>query len=231
MPWIMRQVWTDLLFAHWRVPFETLRPLVPASLTLETWEGEAWLGVVPFDLSRLQPRALPPLPGMGSFPEINVRTYVNVGGRRGVYFFSLDAASPGAVFVARTFFRLPYRNAAITIRREGGGAFHYDSARRDGAARFRGRYAPEGAPFTAAPGSLDEWLTERYCLYTTALGRPWRLDIDHPPWALQRARATIDENTMAAPIGVTLAGAPLLHFAARQDMVGWAPVPARAREG
>ena len=223
-PWVMAQEWRDVLFAHWPVPIETLRPRIPRGLDLDLHDGQAWLGVVPFDLAMLRARGLPPIPGAGSFPELNVRTYVAVGGRPGVYFFSLDAASLLAVIGARTAFRLPYRHASMSLRREGRDV-HYESRRRVGGASFRGSYAPVGAVFTATPGSFDEWLVERYCLYTYILGARMRLEIDHAPWPLQRAQATIRENTMTVPLGIPLDGDPVLHYAALQETVGWLPYP------
>jgi uncharacterized protein YqjF (DUF2071 family) len=222
IPWVMAQTWVDLLFAHWPVPAATLRQHVPPSLQLETYDGEAWLGVVPFELVGLRLRGLPP---MSPFPETNVRTYVTAGGKPGVLFFSLDAASRAAVFGARTFLRLPYRHADMSIRRAHGEIVYESRRRQRPHVSLRARYAPEGAASEAVPGSLDEWLTERYCLYTQIAGRCFRLEIDHPPWPLQRARAEIEDNTLAEPLGMLLKGAPVLHFAARQDMVAWAPYP------
>src|SRR5436190_21397121 len=108
-PWIMWQRWHDLLFAHWPLPPEVLRPLVPSGLTLDTFSGQAWISVVPFRMTGIRPRWLPAPPGMSATPELNVRTYVTVDGKPGVYFFSLDAALYPAVVVARTMFRLNYR--------------------------------------------------------------------------------------------------------------------------
>src|SRR5688572_2505606 len=110
-PWIMWQRWHDLLFAHWPVPTDVLRTIVPAPLALDTFEGQAWIGVVPFRMTGIRPRYLPALPWLSATPEINVRTYVTVNGVPGVYFFSLDAASYPAVVVARSMFRLNYRHA------------------------------------------------------------------------------------------------------------------------
>ncbi len=96
-PWVMAQSWRELLFAHWRIPVEALRPLVPAELELETWDGSAWLGVVPFLMAGVRPRGVPALPRLSAFPEINVRTYVKVESKPGVWFLSLDAANSLAV--------------------------------------------------------------------------------------------------------------------------------------
>jgi uncharacterized protein YqjF (DUF2071 family) len=227
LPWIMAQTWHDLLFAHWRVPHESLRPHVPRQLDLQRRDGSAWLGVVAFEIEGLRLRGLPPAPGMGRFAELNVRTYVTDGRRPGVYFFSLDAASLSAVIGARTLLGLPYRHAEMSIERRGADVDYVSARKREPAVRFRGSYAPEGPVFEAARGSLEEWLTERYCLYTTIAGVCFCLDIDHPAWPLQAARASIEENTMAGPLGIALSGEPLLHFAKRQDVIAWAPTPVR----
>jgi uncharacterized protein len=223
-PWVMRQIWTDVLFAHWPVPQAALRPHVPELFEIDRYDGEVWLGIVPFDLALFRVRGLPPLPGLKRFPEVNVRTYVTVGGRPGVYFLSLDAASLAAVLGARLFFRLPYHCARMSVTRAHG-AVVYESRRRAGGAAFRATYSAIGPVFTAASGSLDEWLVERYCLYTNAFGARLRLDIDHAPWRLQHARAQLDENTLTAEAGIPLRGEPRLHVAARQEMVGGLPYP------
>src|SRR5690606_38103898 len=118
-PWLGSMIWDDLLFEHWRVPRELLRPLVPSALEIDTFDGSAWIGVVPFLMRGVRLRGTPPLPWVSRFPELNVRTYVTFGGRPGVWFFSLDAAQPLAVWAARRSFHLDYRHAAMTCEREG----------------------------------------------------------------------------------------------------------------
>jgi uncharacterized protein YqjF (DUF2071 family) len=227
-PWVMTQSWHDLLFAHWRVDERLLRPHVPAAFDLDRFDGSAWLGVVPFTMSRVVPRGVPPVPWLSAFPELNVRTYVSPrDGKRGVYFFSLDAARLAAVVAARAMFRLPYFPASMQVTPRGQGV-HYVSRRRGGRASFVGAYEPTGPAFNPARGTLEFFLTERYCLYhVDLLGRPARLEIHHAPWQLQTARAKIDENTMAHALGIPLTGAPLLHFAKRQDVVTWWTRPLR----
>jgi uncharacterized protein YqjF (DUF2071 family) len=226
--WVMTQIWHDLLFAHWRVDERLLRPHIPAAFEVDRFDGSAWLGVVPFFMSGVAPRGCPPVPWLSAFPELNVRTYVSPrDGKRGVFFFSLDAARLPAVVGARTAFRLPYFHASMQITRSGD-AVHYASRRRRGEASFIARYQPTGPAFTPARGSLEFFLTERYCLYhVDPFGRPSRLEIHHAPWALQPARAEIAKNTMADGLGIPLEGAPLLHFAKRQDAVAWWPRPLR----
>lgn len=228
-PWTMIQVWNDLLFAHWPVPPGTLRPLVPDALQLDTFDGEAWVGIVPFRVARSRPRALPPIPGMASFPELNLRTYVTLNGKPGVYFFSLDAASLLAVIGARVGFQLPYFYARMACARRDGEVIFASRRRLPGPkpAVFAARYAPEGSPFEPVPGTLDHWLAERYCLYTIVAGRPFRADIHHRPWSLQRAGGEITHNTLAAAHGITLPDRPpLLHFAREQPTLIWWLAPA-----
>lgn len=180
-PWIMTQTWHDLLFAHWRIETSRVARLLPPHLELDTFDGAAWLGVVPFRMSNVAPRGCPALPWLSAFPELNVRTYVRWRGERpGVFFMSLDASNPAAVWAARRFFHLPYHRARMRVARSGR-RIVYDSQRMapsPGDASFRARYEPSGPVFEAAAGTLEYFLTERYCLYTTdRRGRPRRLEI------------------------------------------------------
>lgn len=226
-PWVMTQTWHDLLFAHWPVSAASLRPRIPPGLTLDLFDGDAWLGIIPFHMTNVAPRAVPALPWLSAFPELNVRTYVRVAEKPGVYFFSLDAARLPAVLAARGLFNLPYFMAAMRVHSIAAGVAY--TSRRIGAApgqgEFMARYEPAGPAYHASPGSLDDFLTERYCLYAPdRRGRLQRLEIHHPPWNLQPAAAEIAHNTMAAVSGLRLpSAAPLLHFAKRQDMIGWWP--------
>jgi uncharacterized protein YqjF (DUF2071 family) len=225
-PWLMTQSWHDLLFAHWRVDVSQVRRAVPSSFEIDLFHGEAWLGVVPFHMTNVGLRATPALPWISAFPELNVRTYVRVADKAGVYFFSLDAARWLPAAAARTVLNLPYYAADMMIEPDRGGV-RYESARRARpAAQFVANYEPCGAPFVASQDSIEYFLTERYCLFhQSRRGRPYRLDIHHRPWPLQNARASITLNTMTVPIDVRIEGEPaLLHFARRQDVLAWAPV-------
>jgi uncharacterized protein len=215
--WVMGQTWDDLLFVHYRVSAEKLRALVPDGLELQEHSGSAWLGVTPFVITGLRARGLLPIPFTSSFLELNVRTYVTRDDKPGIWFFSLDASSQLAVEAARRLYRLPYFRADISVRRRGEEIL-YDCSRDDGKA-FSAAYRPTGTVFNAEDGSLEEFLTERYCLYAEHEGRLYRADIHHRPWPLQEAEARIDLNTMPP---LKLPGdEPLLHFSARQDVVIW----------
>jgi hypothetical protein len=214
----MAQTWDDLLFAHWRVDADTLRAHIPGELSLDEHSGSAWIGVTPFIVTGLRARGLLPLPRVSSFRELNVRTYVTVDGKPGIWFFSLDASSQAAVEAARRIYRLPYFRAQIDVVRRGDRIL-YECARHQGTA-FSGEYGPAGDVAPAASGSLEHFLTERYCLYARHRARLYRADIHHRPWPLQEADATIDLNTMP-PDAIPLEGEPLLHFSRRQDVVIW----------
>jgi hypothetical protein len=215
-PWVMWQQWHELLFMHWALPPEVLRPLIPEEIELETFEGQAWLGVVPFRMSGVRARMMPALPRISAFPELNVRTYVKVQGKPGVFFFSLEAAEPLAVWAARRFFYLPYYNAQMICRVTSAklGRIEYRSHRSHQSAPpavFEGTYQPAGEVYRSQEGSLEHWLTSRYCLYTTnQRGEVLRGEIHHAPWDLQPAEAEIRVNTMAASHGIRLPDTPPL---------------------
>jgi hypothetical protein len=221
----MGQTWENLLFAHWRVDAEALRRVVPAQIPIDTFDGSAWLAVTPFYVSGMRARLAPPLPGVARFPEINVRTYATIGGRPGIYFFSLDTPNRLAVATARRVYRLPYFRAQIRVRAPGE-AIHYSTVRAGAtapAAAVAIRYRADGPARNALSGSFEHWATERYCLYTLdGDGRVLRGDIHHGPWRLQPAVAAFDHNSMAEQVGVALGEQePTLHFARRQDVVFW----------
>ena len=234
-PWLMRQTWEDLLFAHWPVPPDTVRPLLPDGLDLDTYDGQAWVGIVPFRMTGVRVRGLPPIPTATRLPELNVRTYVRAGGKPGVYFISLDAGSPLAVFVARATYFLPYYTARFSLTREGEIIRYTCRRTHRGAApvEFAAAYRPTGLVFTARTGTLEDWLTARYCLYSASpRGRLYRGEIHHAPWPLQPAEAEITRNTLASGQGITLPDTPpLLHFAHRLDILAWGIHPAGARSG
>lgn len=154
----MEQTWNDLLFAHWPVPATVLRPLIPSGLPLDTFDGECWVAVTPFHMTGVRARWMPPIPGTAQFPELNVRTYVTYGGKPGVFFFSLDAASRLAVWGARTAYHLPYYFAQIKVTQEDG-HFRYESVRNSGTL-LRASYSPVGAVQLRKPGTIEHWLTD-----------------------------------------------------------------------
>ncbi|HEX2741560.1 MAG TPA: DUF2071 domain-containing protein [Rubrobacter sp.] len=225
--WAMGMSWRNLLFMHWPVEEDALRPLVPPALSLDTFEGSAWLGVVPFRMTGVRPRFLPAVPRLSDFPEINLRTYVTAEGRSGVWFFSLDAHNPLAVRVARATFHLPYFDAEMSCHASGD-EVDYRSVRthRDAPrAEFAARYRPVGDPFESGRGTIENFLTERYCLYSAdRKGNVRRGEVHHQLWPLQPAEAEVHTLAMTQQIGVELPDtSPLLHFARRLDVLAWLP--------
>ena len=231
-PWALFMSWHDLLFMHWPVPEGTLRPWIPSALSLDTFDGSAWLGITPFRMSGVRPRFLPSVPPLSNFPELNVRTYVTAEGKPGIWFFSLDAGHPVAVRLARATFSLPYFEARMTCRIVDHEVLYSCVRTHRGApeAQFAGRYRPVGELFNSSPGTLEHFLTERYCLYSASeRGNVYRGDIHHHPWPLQRAEAAIESLAMTAQIGVALPERePLLHFSRRLDTLAWTPRRIRA---
>jgi uncharacterized protein YqjF (DUF2071 family) len=227
----MGQTWERLLFAHWRIDEARLRRFVPPQIPLDSFDGSAWLGVTPFVVGGMRLRFLPPLPGTARFPEINVRTYATIAGRPGIYFFSLDVPNILAVIGARRAYRLPYFRSQIEVRHTNG-RIGYRSRRVDPAGfmvECELDYGPQGPARPAPVGSFAHWAAERYCLYTLdGRGCVLRGEIHHPPWQLQAAEATIASNSMGRQLGVDLQEPPVLHYAARQDVVFWLNQPVAA---
>jgi uncharacterized protein YqjF (DUF2071 family) len=227
----MAQTWHDLLFAHWPVRPEALRHMVPSKLSLDTFDGNCWVAIAPFHMSGIRLRGLPALPGLSHFPELNVRTYVTLGGKPGVYFFSLDAGNLPAVWAARTFYLLPYFRAHIRVEIEDDW-ITYNCRRRlshddqprgnQDPVEFHGRYRPIAPVKLREHGSLEHWLTERYCLYTVKSDDTYSAEIHHRQWPLQDAEAEIHTNTMTSASGISLPHVPpTLHFARKLEVLIW----------
>src|ERR1700730_10394124 len=212
---IMHQNWGKLLFMHWPIDEKLLRPLIPDSLRIDTFDGAAWIGIIPFTMWGIRASFLPPIPRTSAFHELNVRTYVTLNGIPGVWFFSLDAANSLAVWGARKFYYLPYFNAEMSLHQTGN-TIHYDSKRHDkrGAPATLQTSWAFGAPLpSAAPDSLDFFLTARYCLYSEHDDELYRSRIYHDPWPLQTAALISFNSTMIESHGVpTPKGDPLLHY-------------------
>lgn len=220
----MRQHWGKLLFMHWPINAKLLRPLIPPQLQIDTFDGSAWIGVIPFTMWGIRASFLPPIPGTSAFHELNVRTYVTCNGIPGIWFFSLDAANRLAVWGARKSYSLPYFNARMSLR-QNGNAIKYSSTRED----KRGSPASFDATWTIAerlpqsqPGSPEFFLTERYCLYSEHGGEIYRARIHHHPWTLQTAELISFESSMTEAQGLpTPKGKPLLHYAEKLSVDIW----------
>ncbi|QSB13127.1 DUF2071 domain-containing protein [Natronosporangium hydrolyticum] len=223
----MRQHWRWLTFLHWRYPAETVQALLPPGLRVQTYDGSAWVGLIPFLMDRVRLLGGPPLPGLSRFPETNVRTYVHgPDGRTGIWFCSLDAARLPAVVAARAAFGLPYYWAGMSVRRAGA-VLSYRSRR-----RWPGR-AGAGCELVAELGEevpptevteLDHFLTARFRLYSLFAGGLATADADHPPWTLRRARVRRLRENLLASAGLPEPGSdPLCHASAGVpvEIGGW----------
>ncbi|MBA4138178.1 MAG: hypothetical protein C0518_12750 [Opitutus sp.] len=226
--WTWRQSWLDLAFLHYRVAAGPLRQRLPTGLTLQEFDGAAWVGLVPFRMAGVMRRPLPDVPGFSEFPELNLRTYVEAGGKPGVWFFSLDADSWPVVFGGRTVFGLPYFRAKMQQRAVNDG-WSFTSQRHAAPASFAGRYRAVGEEFLAQPGTFEHWATERYCLYAQKPRGPLRrLEVHHAPWPLQRAEVEIEENEILAAGGFATKDAqPICHFSRGVHVVSYAPETVR----
>lgn len=223
-PALMYHRWWHLLFLHWPVPLEMLRPLVPAGLEIDTFAGRAYVGLIPFDMTGIRPRFLPPLPGLSRSLEVNARTYVHYQGRDpGVWFFSLDAAHALAVLVARRFFHLPYFHARMRMEFDRSDSarptISYASERLNPGprpARCALRYAPgDDTPTAARPGTLEHFLVERYILYAHHEGALYQGRVHHAPYPLQAATLQELDESLIAAAGITRPEEPppLIHYA------------------
>ena len=199
------QRWDDMLFLHWDVPVDVVRRAVDPRLEVDTFDGRAFVSLTPFTMRNARLRFTPPLPTISRFDEVNFRTYVRHRDKAGIWFFSLDAASPFAVVMARALVGLPYA-LAKTRRWRSGEERHYELERRAGGqgANLRVAWEP-GRELGPAPiGTLEHFLVERYCLFSRTVGGALlRVDVEHRPWVLREARILHLEEAIskAAQVG------------------------------
>jgi uncharacterized protein len=228
LPWTMKQTWNDLMFVHYPVKLEVLQKLVPEVLPLDTFNGVGWVGIVPFQMTGVRLRGLPPIPGTAQFPQVNVRTYVTLAGKPGVFFLSLDAANWLSAKAAKTFYHIPYNYADVWLK-QNGTFMDFESRRRNAdSVKLVCSYRPNSEPYQAVKGSFDEWMAERYCFYTVnKKGEPLRCDILHQPWVLQQAEAVFSQNTMLSEQGIQVENdQPFLHFSKKMEVRAWPLMPA-----
>ena len=223
---VMHQTWKNLLFMHWGFPPEEIRPLIPAELELDTFDDKAWIGVTPFAIGNLHLHSLPPIPGLSSFHELNVRTYVHHDGIPGIWFFSLDASKLIPAMAARALFMLPYHDAEVTFH-ESAGEFNFDLARNGSpAAHFRANWSAGVRLRDPDVDSLAFFLVERYCYFALRDETLYMTRIYHHPWILEEATVSSHTSTMIGALGIPEpATRPLAHFSRAQNVDIWAPTP------
>jgi uncharacterized protein YqjF (DUF2071 family) len=221
---VFHQSWDKLLFMHWEISVDALRAQIPDRLQIDTYEGKAYIAITPLTIWGARPAYTPPLPLVSRTHELNVRTYVYLEGVPGVWFFSLDANNPLAVIAARTFFSLPYYTASQSLDEEENRVC-FESSRMSEEAKFRAVWTIGDDLPQAEPGTLDFFLIERYCLYTTDDKKKlYRCRILHQPWRLQETKELSEfESSMIEANGLpTPEGEPLLHCGGPVDVDVWA---------
>jgi uncharacterized protein YqjF (DUF2071 family) len=224
MHWLIAQRWEQLLFAHWPAEPRDVRRLLPPGVEPDVCDGAAWVAIVAFVMAGTRAHAGPDWRGLAPIPELNVRTYVRVDGVPGVWFLSLDTNSPLFVAMGRALYGLRYRLARMAAVADGDSVHYVSSA---GDAAFASTHAPAGPAAPARPGSIEDFLFERYRLFAERRGRLITAEVAHAPWRLQPAEAEIRLNRMAPP-GVAFSIAPLLHFCGAIDAAISKPAPVRA---
>jgi len=223
--WIMRQSWRNVLFLHWPVPVEKLRPLIPSSLQIDTFNGSAWLGIILFVLEGIFPLGISSVSLTPKFPETNVRTYVKYKDKPGIYFISIDVENWASLNIAKRWYRLPYNSAQIFFRKDGQTCY-FQSIRKGNenpSISLKGKYGPISDVYYAKKGTLDHWLTERYCLYSSNNGvNIFCGEIHHQPWPLQKAEIDLVRNTLFNPFNFELSKVkPIAHFSTGVDSLMW----------
>lgn len=223
--WIMRQTWSNLFFTHWPIAPEMIRPYIPQSLQIDTFNRYAWVGVVLFVMKGVYPRGLNCISLIRPFPEINVRTYVQFDGKPGIYFLSIDVGDWASCTIAKRWFRLPYFSSDVFFDRKDQN-FYFQSNRKGIAnttIKFNGKYIPLPGVFYPQKGTLDHWLTERYCLYSKdQKGNLYCGEIHHRPWPLQNAESEIPTNSLLSPFNFDLTGVkPISHYSKGVDSFIW----------
>ncbi|MGG1398021.1 DUF2071 domain-containing protein [Bacillus salipaludis] len=223
--WIMRQTWSNILFLHWPIPLNILRPHIPSSLQIDTFNGSAWIGVIVFVLEGIFPRGISSISLTPKFPEMNVRTYVTCDGKPGIYFLSIDVENWASLKIAKRWFHLPYYSAQVSFRKEGQ-SFHIHSSRNGNfntPITFKGKYVPVSEVYFPKEGTLDHWLTERYCLYSSNNGdNIYCGEIHHLPWPLQKAEMEIFRNTLLSPFHFDISEVdPIVHFSTGVESLMW----------
>jgi uncharacterized protein len=224
-PWIMHQSWGKALFAHWPVSVQSMRDLVPSLLQIDTFDKQAWISLVSFEMSHVRLRGLPALPFANRFPELNVRTYVIHQNKPGIFFFSCDASNRLAVIFGRATYHLPYFYAQMSLTPQAQ-QIQFTSQRihrHTLAAAFHCQYRPTSDVFQAVKDSLDDWLMERYHLYATHRNKLYRTDVHHLPWPLQHAEAEFAQNTVAKASLISLPAdqQPILRYAEKVKVQVW----------
>jgi len=221
-PHAISQEWRELTFMHWKVDPKRLQPYLPDGLEIDLFEGEAYVGVIPFIMKNVRPRRLPAVPGISTFAEFNVRTYVVKDGQAGVFFLTLDAKSLVTCFHAPRAYGLAYRYAKAKVKLNAD-VLPWPSRRSSDGAELRGTSTGKGLKQSAEADSLEHFLFERYCLYTEHKGCLRRAYVHHQPWTFQEGDITLEANSLleSYDLGLDVHAPDLVHISKGLPVKTW----------
>lgn len=224
-PWLVTQTWNNLLFSHWPIPSKIIKEHLPSSLEVDLFDGQAWVGIIPFYVNHMRIRGLPSIPYFHAYVELNVRTYVTYKGTPGIYFFSLDANKWMHVIGAKIGAFLPYRYASMDMKEENH-IIHFYSRRKHTKSegeQLKLTYQSSSEIYLPNPDSLEYWLFERYCFFTSRGNYLYRGDIHHDRWRVSDAKVMIHANSMASFLPHKyIESQPLVHFSRKKQVFAWA---------
>ncbi len=230
-PWMLQQTWTNVLSMHWPVAPSALKRFVPSALELQEHDDTGWLSVIALQIEAMRFRALPSLPGLSTFPQLNLRTYVQCEGKPGVWFLRVDADNPLAAWGARELLHLPYVFSSI-MAEESDGAHCFTATRKEDDTAFRARYRPRSESYESPPGSLAHVLMERYCQYSLgSKGQLLRTELHHQTWPLHDVDVDVEQNTLFAShaLDAPAASPSVALYTRRLEAVIWNPTSCKAR--
>ncbi|MBS4176485.1 YqjF family protein [Lederbergia citrea] len=223
-PWLFTQTWDKLLFCHWSLPAELLRAHVPNDVDLDLFNGEAWIAIIPFKVNHMRVHGIPEIPYLNSYLELNLRTYVKYKGTPGIYFFTLDANKWSAVIGAKIGAQLPYRHSLMKMNIKENKVYFQSKRKHPGSSKesFYINYQSDSNLYLPEVESLEYWLFERYCFFTTRGKHLYRGDIHHDRWRVSKAKATIQANSLVPFLPQKyFERQPLLHLSASKQVFAW----------
>jgi len=218
----LSQEWRDLTFMHWKVDPKRLKPHLPDGLEIDFFQGDAYVGVIPFVMKNVRPKSLPSVPGISTFAEFNIRTYVVKDGQPGVFFLTLDAKSLMTCFYAPRAYGLAYRYAKAKVKKQGE-TLHWHSRRTSDGVQLIGSSTPSGSIQTADSATLEHFLFERYCLYTEHKGCLRRAYVYHQPWNFHEAEVNLETNSLleSYDMGLDVLAPDLVHYSKGLPVKTW----------
>jgi uncharacterized protein len=217
--WKYYQEWNNALFLHWRVPVELIKPAIPSGLQVDEISGDTYVSLVAFTMQRIRLRYLPAFPPISDFHEINLRAYVTVDNKPGIYFFSIEASKRLSAMISRMLARLPYQYSPMNVGHIGE-MYRYRSENKSKGLHLDTEF--EITQEEVAKSAIDNWLTERYCLYHDEGSRRYRYQIHHHPWKLKKIMMnTLNMHYRAGDLTLHDRSPDLLHYSPGVKVIAW----------